>query len=146
MRENVNPIRYSLRTLLIVTTVLAVCLALVPWLTIVCLSVAAVAGSTLAVVELTVYFHRAVGFVAAIAFFTIGCIFFGIAGAILFDQIPGYDFFWAKLLAVFVFGGFAIFGFYGARYAYCEARAENAEANPGPASGLEPPVEATKQH
>jgi hypothetical protein len=144
MREKVSPIRYSLRTLLIVTTVLAVCLALVPWLSIVCLSVAAVAGSTLAVVELTVYFHRAVGFVAAIVFFTIGCIFFGIAGAILFDQISGYDFFWAKLLAVVVFGGFAIFGFYGARFAYCEARAQNAELPSNLAAGLEPPTDATK--
>ncbi|HEY3393837.1 MAG TPA: hypothetical protein VGK58_14090 [Lacipirellulaceae bacterium] len=137
-------LQYSLRTLLLVTTILAVCLALIPRLTIVCLSVAAVAGTTLAVVELTVYFHRAVGFVVAVTFFVIGCILSGIAGAILFDQIAGYNF-WSKLLAFVVFGGFAAMGFFGAQVAYREARAEHTEPHPDPVLRVEPPEDTRKQ-
>ena len=143
MRGKASPLQYSLRTLLIVTTFLAVCLALVPWLTFACLSVAAVAGTTLAVVELAVYFHRAVGFVAAVTFFVIGCILFAIAAAVLFDQIPGYDR-WAKLLAVVVFGGFALLAFVGARLAYRETGAAHSDPRSDSTLSVEPSIAGRK--
>jgi hypothetical protein len=117
-----NSLQFSLRSLLWVTTILAVCLAFVPQVTLVCLFAAAGVGTALTVIELTIHFRRAFSCLVAVWFFAIGVGGLGLVVAIAFDEVEGYTPA-LKWFAVIIFGPFACFGFWGAACAMQDLRA-----------------------
>jgi hypothetical protein len=119
---NEDRFQFSLRTLLAVITILAVCLAFVPWLTLACVCIAVCAGIALGIVEITLYFQRAFSWLCAFTFFLIGVAGFAFVAAVFLDKLPGYNIIWTKVLALIVFGGFAVISCYGSLLAYHEAR------------------------
>ena len=122
-----NSLQYSLRTLLWVTTILAICLAFVPFLTLLCLCIAAIGGTALVLIELTVYFYRAFSWLIAVVNFVIGVCGLGFIAAVALDEVEGYTA-PMRLTAVVVFGFFTSISFYGAACAYRDARSDSDSA------------------